>query len=71
MNPMRIFLNGTPHEVPGGITLEQALGLLRELPAAPTFATAVNGQHVLRAQRATTLLANDDQITTFEPITGG
>lgn len=71
MNLMRIFLNGIPHEVPSDITLAQALGLLRELPAEPTFATALNGQHVLRAQRATTPLANDDQITTFEPITGG
>ncbi|HEX7388279.1 MAG TPA: sulfur carrier protein ThiS [Castellaniella sp.] len=70
---MLIHLNGTPHDVPEKATLHQVLALLAvpvDQADAPV-ATALNGVHVARSKRDQTLLAPGDQITTFEPITGG
>lgn len=71
-NPIRIAVNGEPFSIPAGCTLQQALDVTGH-PAAPDspVATAVNGRHVPRAARAQTPLSDGDQVTTFEPITGG
>jgi sulfur carrier protein len=73
MNTLTIHFNGEARAVPAGSTLQEALALLLTVPLpddAP-IATAVNGIHVARAQRGRTMLAAGDEITTFEPITGG
>lgn len=73
MSTIHITLNGQPHAVADGITLEQALGLIAPDAdgASMPVATAVNGRHVARQARAGHVLSDQDAITTFEPITGG
>jgi sulfur carrier protein len=73
MSTIHITLNGEPRSVPTGLTLQQALALLadRNLDDRTPIATALNGHHVARAERARAMLSEGDQITTFEPITGG
>jgi sulfur carrier protein ThiS len=69
-----VHINGRPLAVPAGCSLQEAL----TLPAAGmqpdgpgVIATALNGQHIARGTRGQTVLSSGDQITTFEPITGG
>lgn len=73
MTTIQIQLNGSAHTLPSGTNLQRALALLRSgaSPADAPLATALNGTHVARAQRAQVVLNDGDQITTFEPITGG
>lgn len=74
MKTMQIYFNGTPRRVAQGSSLQQALTSMAAPDAATPdqpMATAVNGLHVGRAQRASLTLAEGDQVTTFEPITGG
>lgn len=71
MNTLSIHFNGEPRSVPEGATLQQALALLMQGTVPSPIATALNGRHVARAQRARTPLAAGDHITTFEPIVGG
>jgi sulfur carrier protein len=66
---MQIFINGTPREVAADTTLADLMQLLALGETA--CATAVNGQFVPRQQRAQTHLTQNDQVMTFEPITGG
>lgn len=73
MSVIHIHFNGEPQVLPGDATLQHALstfaaGALRD---GSPMATALNGCHVARADRMRTQLAEGDQITTFEPITGG
>lgn len=66
---IRVLVNGEPHEVPAGCTLE---ALLAQIGIAPeSAATAVNGEFVPRAQRGAKVLAAGDSLTCFQPITGG
>jgi len=73
MKTITVHFNGEPRSIPEGSTLQQAFALLVDAPEqdGPPVATAVNGQHVARALRSRTPLSAGDQITTFEPITGG
>ena len=65
---MQVLINQTPHELPDGSTLAQALaaGGFR-----PPFAVAVNLQFVPKTQYAATPLDPGDQIEVISPITGG
>ncbi|NLY26091.1 MAG: sulfur carrier protein ThiS [Alcaligenaceae bacterium] len=68
-----ITLNGQPHSIQAGTTLADLLSAVRpdlDLSKA-ALATAVNGRHVARTARTACMLQPDDQITTFEPISGG
>jgi len=66
---MQIFVNGTSHDCPDGSTLADLLVQLELAPAS--CATAVNGQFVARQSRQDCVLAANDQVMTFAPITGG
>ena len=66
---MRVTLNGEPHELPEGSTLEALLRAL-DLPQ-DVQATAVNGDFVPRASRAVQALSDGDAVTCFQPIVGG
>lgn len=66
---MQVFVNGVSTPCETGCTLA---ALLERLGANPEqCATAVNGVFVARTQRTETLLNENDQVMTFEPITGG
>lgn len=66
---MQVFVNGTGHDCPEGSTLAELLAQLGLTPAS--CATAVNGQFVARQSRQDHVLSTNDQVMTFEPITGG
>jgi sulfur carrier protein len=66
---MQVFVNGALTPCNQGCTLGQLLDRLG-LPA-DQCATAINGVFVPRDQRTQTLLKENDQVMTFEPITGG
>jgi sulfur carrier protein len=66
---MQVFVNGTPTPCESGCTLAQLL--LRLGIVADQCATALNGVFVPRDQREHTSLKENDQVMTFEPITGG
>lgn len=73
MTTITVNVNGQAHQVPANTTLAQLLQSLRpdtDLATSP-LASAVNGKHVARAQRAQYVLGANDDITTFEPISGG
>jgi sulfur carrier protein len=66
---MNIVFNGEPLELSAHTTLAD---VMRRLETPPEdSATAINGEFVPRSQRAEHLLAQGDQITTFEVIVGG
>ncbi len=64
-----IELDGKPHAVPIGTTLET---LVTEVGhAALAVSTAINGGFVPRAQRAHRVLVAGDAVLLFQPIVGG
>ncbi len=66
---MQIFLNGVAHDCAEGISLANfltSIGITQN-----SCATAVNQAFVARERRAEITLKQNDQIMTFEPITGG
>ena len=65
---VRVRVDGVEQRVPAGATLED---VLREAGDAAAFSTAVNGEFVARAARATRVLADGDEVLLFRPITGG
>jgi sulfur carrier protein len=66
---MQIFVNGKPQAVAPNATLADLVTQLGFEESA--CATAINQQFVARSQRQHTPLKENDQIMTFEPITGG
>jgi len=64
-----ILLDGKPHRVDAGGTLQQLLERLGLQPAEAT--TAVNGQFVPRAARADHRLQAGDSVLLFRAIVGG
>lgn len=66
---LQIQLDGRPHALPGGSTLAALVALLGHAPEA--VGTAVNGQFVARAERASCSLRDGDAIVLFQPIVGG
>ena len=69
MTDIHITLNGEARQLPAGSTLADVLAAGGQ-PAA-SFASAVNGEFVVRDARATTPLADGDAVFTFQAITGG
>ena len=65
----QITLNGEPRQVDAGATLADLVAALGQAPEA--LATAVNGEFVPRAGRASRPLHDGDAVFTFQPITGG
>ena len=65
---MRIFLNGTAHDVDAD-TLADALDVLGY--GGAIVATALNGRFVPVAARADTPLAHGDKIEVVAPMQGG
>jgi sulfur carrier protein len=64
-----IHLETGPRPLPAGTTLAALVEQLGHAPQAVT--TAVNGDFVARAVRATRVLAEGDQVLLFQPIVGG
>jgi sulfur carrier protein len=64
-----ILLDGKPHVVPEGCSLQQLMDELGLQPADAT--TAVNGQFVPRAARAAHRLQPADSVLLFQAIVGG
>ena len=64
-----LHLDGQPHAVAPGTTLQGLLASLDNLPAA--VATSVNGVFVPRTQRAACVLQAGDAVLLFQPIVGG
>lgn len=66
---LEITVNGEPRTVEDTATLADLVSALGQPPQA--LATAVNGEFVPRAARASTPLRPGDAVFTFQPITGG
>ena len=64
-----ITVNGEARTVPESATLADLVNALGQPPQA--LATAVNGEFVPRAVRASVQLRAGDAVFTFQPITGG
>lgn len=65
---MNILINDTPHELPEGATLADAIAALAP---APPFAAAVNRAFVPRSAYSERRLQPDDRIEVIRPVTGG
>ncbi|MDD2535657.1 MAG: sulfur carrier protein ThiS [Macromonas bipunctata] len=65
---MQVLINQTPHELPTGATLADAV---QAIAASSPFAAAVNLQFVPKTRYAQTPLADGDQIEIIAPVTGG
>ena len=66
---LNITVNGEPRAVADTATLADLVSALGQPPQA--LATAVNGEFVPRAARASVQLREGDAVFTFQPITGG
>jgi sulfur carrier protein len=66
---IEVLLEGRPHAVPAGTTLAALLESLGHAPDA--VATAVNGEFVPRAARATFVLQAGAAVFVFKRIVGG
>jgi sulfur carrier protein len=64
-----ISVNGDPHEVPEGCTLERLLGLLDLHDRR--VAVAINRGIVPRARYAVSVIADGDRIEILEAVGGG
>ncbi|HEY2254626.1 MAG TPA: sulfur carrier protein ThiS [Variovorax sp.] len=65
---MNVLINDTPHTLPPGATLADALLLIQ---ATPPYAAAVNRQFVPRSGHASHELQAEDRIEVIRPVTGG
>ncbi|MBU3720975.1 MAG: sulfur carrier protein ThiS [Burkholderiaceae bacterium] len=66
---MQVSINGKSVDIAQGSDLATVLSELGIRPEQ--CATAVNGEFVARPLRAERILSPNDQVMTFEPITGG
>ncbi len=65
---MHITINQTPHALPEGATVLDALAAI---DAKPPFAVAVNTTFVPSADHARHLLQDGDSMEVISPVTGG
>ncbi|HNZ90247.1 MAG TPA: sulfur carrier protein ThiS [Acidovorax sp.] len=65
---MNILINQTPHELPDGATLVDAIAAVA---ARPPFAVAVNTVFVPNTRYAEQLLQANDRVEIISPVTGG
>lgn len=71
---MNVFINGEQTSLPDDQAHTVALALsifLNEEQAQTSFAVALNGQFVSKAQYQDTSLQNDDALDVLFPIVGG
>ena len=69
LDPMRIRLNGKPHDLSAPLSVEE---LLRELDLADApVAVAVNRTVVRRGDRGTTRLGEGDEVEVIRAVAGG
>jgi len=66
---MRVMVNGTPRELPGGAAVRDAVELVTTAPAG--VAVALNDEVVSRAAWASTPLADGDRIEVLTAVQGG
>ncbi|WP_157244568.1 sulfur carrier protein ThiS [Nonomuraea typhae] len=66
---MNVLINGTPHEVPQGTTVAQAVQTLTQ--ATTGVAVAVNDEVVRRGAWETTALADRDRVEVLTAVQGG
>jgi len=66
---LQVTVNGEPRILEESATLADLVTALGQAPQA--LATAVNGEFVPRAARASVQLREGDAVFTFQPITGG
>jgi sulfur carrier protein len=65
---MKIFINQTPHELPDGASVADAVAAIA---ARPPFAVAVNTTFVPNTRYANHLLQAGDRVEIISPVTGG
>ncbi|WP_026436100.1 sulfur carrier protein ThiS [Acidovorax sp. JHL-9] len=65
---MKILINQTPHELPDGATVADAI---TTVAARPPFAVAVNTVFVPNTRYAEQMLLADDRVEIISPVTGG
>lgn len=65
---MKILINQTPHELPDGATVADAI---TAVAARPPFAVAVNSVFVPNTRYAEQMLLAGDRVEIISPVTGG
>jgi sulfur carrier protein len=65
----QISVNGDPHQVPEGCTVERLLGMLDMRDRR--IAVAINRGIVPRTQRAAHVIENGDRVEILEAVGGG
>ncbi len=65
---MNILINQTPHDLPDGATVADALAAVA---ARPPFAVAVNTVFVPNTRYAEQALRAGDRVEIISPVTGG
>lgn len=66
---VQVIVNGEPHEVPGGTTVQQMVATVTELVSG--VAAAVNGEVVPRRAWGGTLLSDGDRVEVVTAVQGG
>ena len=66
---VQVIVNGEPHEVPGGTTVQQMVATVSELVSG--VAAAVNGEVVPRRAWGGTLLSDGDRVEVVTAVQGG
>ncbi len=66
---MTVTVNGTPQDLPSGVTVADVVGVLAESPKG--IAVAVNGEVVPRGAWPATALAERDQVEVVTAVQGG
>ena len=66
---MTVIINGTPRDLPTGVTLADVVGQLTQSPKG--VAAAVNGEVVPRGSWAATPLRRGDQVEVVTAVQGG
>ncbi|MDF5756783.1 sulfur carrier protein ThiS [Spongiactinospora sp. TRM90649] len=66
---MKVTINGTPHELPEGATVSQAVNALTKATAG--VAVAVNEEVVAKGAWDSTTLAEHDRVEVLTAVQGG
>jgi sulfur carrier protein len=66
---MQITINGSTHQLAGGVSLAQAVALLTRAPSG--VAAAINGAVVPRTAWDSTALAEGDEVEVLIAVQGG
>jgi sulfur carrier protein len=66
---MQVTINGSTHQLAGGVSLAQAVALLTSAPSG--VAAAINGAVVPRTAWDSTALAEGDEVEVLTAVQGG